>query len=95
MCHTGHAYSRTGLTTLTYILTRSFCVIPERLCTNVYQPFSQYYPRVCSMSDPEKWLHLIVWLGKLMPYPSHQSLYSGYDKKIPLKLKSKVYNVII
>ena len=35
-----------------------FCVTLHALtditCTSVYQPFSQYYPRVCYMSDPEK-----------------------------------------
>ena len=76
MCHTGNAYSRTGLTTLTYTLTRSFCVTLHALtditCTSVYQPFSQYYPRVCYMSDPEKMVtpNSLAWQTCAISLPS-------------------------
>ena len=43
-------------------------------CETLRDLLHLYYPRVCSMSNPEKWSHLIVWHGKLMLYPSHQSL---------------------
>ena len=42
--HTGHAYSRTGVTTLTCTLTRSFCVIPARFnWYNMYKRLPAFF----------------------------------------------------
>ena len=55
VCHTGHAYSRTGLATLTYTLTRSFCVFnkilmlsrPGLYCHILFRPSIMFFPSLC------------------------------------------------
>ena len=75
--HTGYAYYKTGLTTLTYTLTRSFCVIPARF--NWYNMYTRlpaffaillstclFHVRSCEMVTPNS----LAWQTYAVSLPS-------------------------